>query len=325
MDEENTKKYKKAYKGMKGARNILLIAHKRPDGDALASMCGLSLLLDKMDKKYTLFCPDPPGEIFYFLPNIDRVESNIIKIKENFSQYDLIIILDCGTVYRTDLVEEITGHTDNQYIIEFDHHPSEEHISDLEIRLPEKSSTAEVLYHFFKINFLFINKEIAECILTGILTDTANFLYPRTTHKSLEIASTMLAKGANYPKITKHTWQNKSVTSMRLWSLVLNNLHINKKYNIAFTVLTGEEMKYFKNEEDAMDSILHMINNINGVKAIIFLKQEDGIIKGNLRTNHSKINVCHLANHLGGGGHSKASGFAIEGEIRRGNNSWRVL
>lgn len=322
----NVNKFKKAHKIIRGAENILLITHNRPDGDALSSACAFSLLLERMGKKNKIFCSDPPPEIFSFLPGVEKIDSNKIEIQKKFKTFDLIIILDCGSITRTGLVTELETREDSQYVLELDHHPCQEGFSNLELRYPEMNSTTEVIYHFFKFNFLNLNKDIAECILTGILTDTANFLHPLTNNQTLKIASQMLNHGANFPKINKNTWQNKSVDSMKLWSVVLNNLNVNPKYEIAFSVLTREEMELFKENLEALDSILHWITNIEGVKALIFLKEEDkGKIKGNLRTNHSKINVSHLANHLGGGGHSKASGFALEGKIKKGENRWFVV
>ncbi len=322
----NVAKFQKARQIINEAKNILIIIHNRPDGDALSSACAFSLLLEQMNKKHQIFCLDPPSETFSFLPRIEKINSNKIEIQKEFKNFDLILILDCGSITRTGLMAELKTKKDNQYILELDHHPNQEGFSDLELRYPEMNSTTEVIYHFFKFNFLNLNKDIAECILTGILTDTANFLHPLTNNQTLDIASQMLNHGANFPKINKNTWQNKSVDSMKLWSVVLNNLNVNPKYEIAFSVLTREEMDLFQKNLEALDSILHWITNIEGIRALIFLKEENGNkIKGNLRTNHPRINVSHLANHLGGGGHTKASGFVLEGEIKKTAQGWKVI
>ncbi|MCD4693800.1 bifunctional oligoribonuclease/PAP phosphatase NrnA [bacterium] len=325
MKKETLDKFKKALKIIKGSEKILVVGHRNPDGDALSSICAISLILNELNKTYYLFSYDEPEDNFSFLPEFEKIKSERKKVKNNFDQFDLIIILDCGEIKRSGLFNEIKAKSDKQYTLEFDHHPSDEKISNLELRFPNMNSTTEVIYHFLKINSLKLDKKIAECILTGILTDTANFLHPLTNYQTLEIASQMLNKGANYPKITKKTWQNKSISSMKLWSLVLNNLNINQKYNVAFSVLTKEEVKEFKEDLESLDSILHLITNLKDIKALILIKEdESGRIKGNLRTNHDKIDVSKLANHLGGGGHAKASGFIIEGNIEKNNFTWRI-
>lgn len=325
---ESIQKYNNALSIIKKSLQVLIVSHEKPDGDATASVCALSLLLDRLDKPYTLYTPDPPPSIFSFLPNMERITSEKNKItSERFFQYDLIIIADCGSIIRTGLEEEIRSRRDYQFVIEFDHHPrKEERMSDLEIRLPQAASTTEVLYHFLKHNGIKIGRELADCILTGILTDTANFLHPSATKDTIEIASRMTAKGGRFPKITRNTWQNKSLAAMKLWSIVLNNLKINPKYNIAFTVLTEEEMKKFKGQEEILDGITNSLNNLRGVNAVIFLRQEEkDLIKGSIRTNHPRVNVAKLANYLGGGGHVKAAGFSLKGRIEKTKNSWKIL
>ncbi len=341
--------YQLAYDQLNRAKNILLLTHQRPDGDAISSVCALTLLLDEMSnsisgdtKNYTAFCYDHPPETFNFLPNINKITNHIISKKDSFAivtnqinkknitsfwKFDLIIVIDCGSLNRTNLAEEIKKRKKaNQIIIEFDHHKKVEDYSDIEIKKPEAASTTEILYYFLKENNLKITKDIAHCILTGILTDTANFLHPTTTQNTIDIASEMLLCGASFPKITKYTQRNKNLTSMKLWGMALNNLKIQPKYNIAFSVLTLKEMEKFGEDKDAYDGIAGFLSNIYNIAMVVFLREEKkGKIKGSLRTSRSDIDVSKLANYLGGGGHAKASGFIIEGHIQKTENSWIII
>lgn len=321
-------KFEQAYEKIRTSQNILLITHERPDGDALSCVCAASLLLDGMNKKYTMFCADDPPYFFSFLPNINKFTK-----KSNFDlkDFDLIIILDCGCLSRTAISKKIINERGpSQYIIEFDHHPHIDDYADLEIRIPKKSSTSEILYHFFKANGVKTTKEIANCVLTGILTDTANFLHPSADIESIKISSDMILSGASFPKITKKTWQNKSLVSMKMLGGVLDSLKINKKYNVAFAAVTYEEIenfkKEFKNNDDIFDLISSFLSNVKDVKAIIFLREEKfGEIKGSLRTNHPDIEIIKLARILGGGGHPRAAGFDIAGHIEKNGEGWKVV
>lgn len=327
-------KNKLAYQKIQEANNILLVTHKRPDGDALSSSCIISLLLQKMNKKHLAFCPDPPGSIFSFLPSIEKIDSDPEITKstpenknnpKNFYNFDLVIVLDCGSITRTNLIKQLENKQPYQTILEFDHHPNEEGYSDLEIRNPNAAATTETLYHFFRINQLKIDKDVATCILTGILTDTSNFLNTGTTKESIDISSKMVSYGARFPKITKKTWQNKSLTSMKLLGVALNNLKINPKYKIAFTVLTKKEIDTYIKNEEIFDSITGFLGNINGVKTLLFLREEKkGNIKGSLRTYIPGLDISKLANYLNGGGHPQASGFMIHGNIVKEGNSWKI-
>jgi bifunctional oligoribonuclease and PAP phosphatase NrnA len=314
-----------AYEKIMSAKNILLVTHERPDGDGLSSLCALSVLLDKLGKNQTLFCADEPQDFFSFLPNLNKISP---AKPDNFSAFDLIIVLDCGSLARTKLAEEIKTRAKNQFVIEFDHHPKTEDCSDLEIRAA-KSSTAEVLYHFFSDNNLETDKAIAECLLTGILTDTGNLLFGAVTPETIKISSAMILRGATFPKITRHTLQNKSLAAMKVWGKILDNLKINEKLNIAYSVLTHEEIQELKSShggENILDAATDILNNVDGVKAVVFLREEEkGKIRGSLRTKDNNIDVSRLAAFLGGGGHPKASAFRLDGRIIKTGVGWKII
>ncbi len=321
-------KFKKAYTKIKECKNALLITHEHPDGDALSSVCALSSLLDSLSKKHTLFCIDKIPDFFSFLPNINNFTT---KTNFDLKEFDLIIVLDCGCMARTKIDDKIKKEKGpDQYIIEFDHHPRVDNYTNLEIRMPEKSSTSEILYHFFKTNNLLLSKSVSNCILTGILTDTRNFLYPSANIDTIKVSSSVLSHGATFSKITQKTIQNKSLASMKILGKVLDNLKVNKKYSIAFSILTYEEIqefkKDFKDNDDIFDSINGFLSNIKDVKIVMFLREEKiGKIKGSLRTNQPDMEVLDLAKFLGGGGHPKACGFDIEGRIEKTGKNWNIV
>jgi phosphoesterase RecJ-like protein len=318
-------KYLAAYEKIKAAKNILLVTHERPDGDGLSSVCALSVFLDKLGKKQTLYCADAAPEIYSFLPGINKF---VYAGKIETADYELIIVMDCGSLARTGLGREIAGRRNDQFVIEFDHHPRVEDYSNLEIRAP-KSSAAEVLYHFFVFNNLEIDKNIANCLLTGILTDTGNLLFDSVTEETIRISSALLLRGATFPKISQKTVRNKSLGAMKTWGKILDNLKLNEKYNIAFSVLTYEEIKKLKEEfgtENLFDAATDILNNVDAVKAVVFLREEEpGKIRGSLRSKDPHVDVSRLAALLGGGGHPKASAFRFKGNIVKTENSWKII
>lgn len=331
LSDININKYRQAYRRIQAASNILLVTHERPDGDALASLCSLIELVESLNKKYVAYCQDEPTHNFSFLPHIEKIISLVQIGKINFSEFDLIIVLDCGSLDRTGLVKEIKTRVLNQFVIEFDHHPKNDDYADLEIRIPTAVSTTEILFHFLKTNRIRITKNTANCILTGLLGDSGNFLYPVTSGGAVNIASEMLVYGAQFSLIVKNILYNKSLSAMKLWGLVLNNLQINSKYNLAFSTLTLEEIGRFDNSEDVFDSISGFLSNLYGVKAVLFLREEKNDltsiiqIKGSLRSSHPHIDVSKLAKIFGGGGHAKASGFVIDGRLEKNKNGWRLV
>lgn len=313
--------YHKVYDIIKSSNNILLTTHDAPDGDALSSACIMIELLEAMKKSYAAYCYDAPPSQFDFLPCVEKIVSD--KSKFNFSDFDLIIALDCGGINRTKLAPKLSSRSKSQIAIEIDHHPKLDDYADYELRDPQAAATTEVLYRFFKANDLKITKNIANCILTGILTDTGNFLYPSTSQETVKIASEMLKRGARLPQIMKNTWRNKSLTSMKVWGTAMSRLKINQKYNFAHTVLTLEDVRGVTEEE--IEGLSGFISNLHNVKGILLLREQpDGMLKGSLRTSRNDVNLTALAALLGGGGHRRASGFKIKGKLAETGEGWKV-
>jgi phosphoesterase RecJ-like protein len=192
--------------------------------------------------------------------------------------------------------------------------------------MPEASSTAEVIYYFLESNKIRINKNIANCLLTGILTDTKNFLYPSTSDQTIKIASEMLLYGARFPVIVEGSFRNKSMAAMKLWGKALNNLRVNTKFNFAYSVLTYDDISNCPVADEELEGISGFLSNLHNVNALIFLREEKiGIIRGSLRTSKPDIDVSKLAQILGGGGHKKASGFVAYGHIEKINGGFQII
>jgi len=333
MNEEYLKYCGEAYQKILAAQNILIVSHLHPDVDAMSSIGIMIELAENLGKNYLAYAADKDDLIFDFLPHSERVHSQL-PIGFSFSDYDLVVVVDCGALNRTGLVEALRHRDKNKIgVIEFDHHPPTDHFADLEIRLPKLASATEVLYHFLKINRISINKNLSNLLLSGILTDTGNFLYPSTSEDTINIASEMLTLGAQLPKIYQNTLQNKNLISMKLLGLALKNLKINPQYNLAVSVLTRAEMKELFGESDLEEAvndifgdIIGFLSNLGGVKGVLLLREEaDGRLKANLRTADPEIDISPLAKLFGGGGHAKASGFLLKGKIVLENNSWKFV
>jgi len=332
-------KYQQAYLKIKNARNLLIVSHVNPDGDALSSVCSLLELASLLNVKVDAYCHDKKINVFNYLTH----ESNIKSNKENIlplTAYDVMVIVDCGAMSRTNLeteIKEVQLTVERPYIIELDHHPKIDDYADLEIRQPDKAATVEVIYNLLKENKVSFNKNFANCILTGILTDTGNFLYSSSTNINIAIASEMLNYGAQFPKIVNNTIHNQNILTMKLWGITMENLCINEDYNLAYSVITKDDidnlLKLGTTEDierylnyDVYGDIAGFLSTLSDVKAIMLLREErEGRIKGSLRTSRSDIDISSLAQQLGGGGHAKASGFVIDGHIIKTENGWKIV
>lgn len=305
------------------AQNILLVTHISPDGDALGSLCFMSEWLKSLQKTFLPYCAGPLPTSLNFLPNFHEIitDASLVQI----SDYDLIISLDCGSLARTALAQEISARPSNAFFIEIDHHPSVEHISDLEIRETTAASTTELLYQIAHANHLIVTSRMASCLLTGVLTDTASFRFSSTSEKTIAAASQMVLDGASLSKIVNKTWRTKSVKDLRLWGKALSRLQKSSVYDITYTVLTAADFTDIGSDEAAIEGLPEFLSSLPDTKAVLLLREDSmGNIRGNWRTISDEIDVGYLARILGGGGHRKAAGFIIPGHLVPKDTGWQV-
>lgn len=330
--EELRKKYQAAYKKILASQKVFLLGHLDPDLDALSSISVLIEFLKEQGKSYLAYAKNK-GDNFFFLPHEEKI---LPLLPENFSlkNFDLIIIVDCATIERTSLKEELLEIRGQVPIIEFDHHPKNEEYADIEIRSQHFSSNTENLYYFFKENNLKINKIMATSLLAGIMTDTNNFFFPSTTKETIDISSELLSLGASFPKINQSAYQNKSLLDMKLLGLASKNLRYNHKYQLAYSFISQKdlielasekEITEFSSNNDIYGEIAAFLSNLAGAKAILLFREEkDGRLKCNLRSSNPKVNVSTLAQIFGGGGHSQASGFSWPGKLKKEKNNYQI-
>lgn len=338
-------RYKITADKIKSAKKLLVLGHLNPDGDAIAAVNAIALVAKSFNVPVDAFCIDKKEEPFNFLPLTSKISPSFTG---KLSDYDLVIVVDCGALSRTGiktLIEQEISKPigDRPFFIEFDHHPQVHSWADLEIRQPELSATCEVIYRFCKSQKIEFSRDLADSILTGILTDTGNFLYPSTSSETINIASKMMEYGARFSKISTLLKNHQDLLTIKLWGLALENLRFNPRYGFAFSILTQEDLKtammaagyqeaVARNDfskilhSDLFGDIAGFLSNISGAKAVMLLRQDaPGKLKGGLRTSSPDIDISLLARQLGGGGHAKASGFEIMGDLEKTTEGWRVI
>lgn len=310
-----------------GAQNILLTTHEQPDGDALGAMVALAYYLEDLGKKYLCFCQERVIDTYFFLPGIEKVSQKL----EEIGFFDLIIFLDAGDVKRTGL-KDFLAQIDKKKtkVVNIDHHLTaslnHDHFIDLNIVSLEVSSTAEIIYNFFDFLKIPLNKEKATNLLTGLLTDTGCFSNLGTTVSSFSVAARLLNKGANIKKICDHTLKNKNVVSLKLWGRVLTRLERNKKTGVVTSVIKQKDLAECGAEEDSTEGISNFLNFLSDAKyTLLFKEEKNGRVKGSLRTTREDVDVAKIAAEYGGGGHKKAAGFSVAGQLAKTEEGWQIV
>jgi bifunctional oligoribonuclease and PAP phosphatase NrnA len=313
----------RAFYLIKKCRNILLVAHIKPDSDTIGSVLALKEALSNTGKNIVCFCNDKIPARFDFLPEAENI-AGPDKILKGIKNYDLIITLDCANITLAGISNLPLQH--KVPIINIDHHQDSSYFGRINIIKANASSTAEIIYDFLEKTKLPISKNSATCLLTGIFGDTDSFKNPNTTDKTLIITSNLLNLGANLKQITKFTFQDKSLSTLKLWGEVLARIRKHEKLNMISTVATIEDLKKNKSLYEDLEGIANFLNSIPEAKASMVLTEREGEIKGSLRTLKKGVDISKLAHILGGGGHKKAAGFTIPGKIvKNSNGKWEIL
>jgi len=307
------------------AEHIALISHINPDGDAVGSLLGLYQALHDMGKKVTPVLLDGVPRAFLFLSGSDKVTSQLPDLEET----DLCILLDANDLSRTGLTEELRKFGKAHKLGCIDHHPKGDIYQYAQATVHEESasSTAEIVYAFLKEIGARFTPSVSTALLTGIYTDTGGFQFSNATNKTLEVAAELMRRGARLQRIVQEIANSKSIASLKLLGFALERMQIVLDGRCAASALTTEDILTTKASSDDISGIIGNLNTVPGVSFSMLLSEmQPGTIRGSLRAVEGMgINVGKLAKLMGGGGHPKASGFAIAGSLEQTEKGWKVV
>lgn len=314
--------FEKTLHFINNSQNILLAMHERMDGDDGGALLAVGTHLETLGKRVTYAIKKGVPPNLAFLPHSHKIQDDI-----NETGFDLLMTFGCSSLSRTGntTIENLSCN-----IINIDHHPDNSYFGTVNMVDAKKSSVAELVYDFFNFATWPITKDIATCLLTGIITDTGSFQHSNTQSSTLKVASTLMQKGALTNKITQQTFKNKSPQILKAWGIVLENSRYNSKNGLIYSVISEEDLKIMGPLPAAsFEGLTETLNAVPEASYAMLLRQDGEIIKGSLRSGDKypkNIDVSKIAQRFGGGGHKQASGFAIQGKlIKDKNNSWKIV
>ena len=289
------------------AQTVAVAGHVRPDGDCVGScLATYNYIKTYYPKIQVDLYLEPIPNIFKFLQRADEIISDMSADKV----YDLFIAQDCGDLGR--LGDAAKYFKTAEMTVCIDHHISNQSFAQENYIFPEASSASELVFELIPRERL--NKEIAECIYTGIINDTGVFQYSCTLPKTMEAAGVLMSYGIDFPRIVDETFFTKTYNQNRIMGLALlkSRLHLDGK--CISSVITLEEMKEYEVLPKHLDGIVSQLRVTKDVETAIFLYEtEPGAFKASLRSA-SYVDVAEIAVKYGGGGHKRAAGFSAVGD-----------
>lgn len=284
---------------LKSDRGQILI-HTSPDGDAVASAIAVYRIIRKLTgKSYHLYCPKPIPKRYRFFLHSSQFRTKPIKVP-------ISIVLDTGSLSR------LPGWNPAGFIVNIDHHDSNPKFGDINIVDPKSSSAVEILMTIFSHWKVKIDQKTANILYAGIFAETGGFTFCNTRASSLLNAARLVHLGAS-PAVISEKINNQSLGRLKLLSSVIATLKIVD--GIAMVTVSQEMFRKTKTTIDETEGFVELPLAIPGIKISILLKElEDGRTKVSLRSK-DKVDVNHIAQHFGGGGHLNAAGFIINRSV----------
>ena len=299
-------------------KNIVIVPHKSPDGDAVGSRTALYGFLKKQGHQVHMISPNDFPNFLSWLTYSEEIlnyEQTRDQSDELIANADFIFILDHNALHRAGDMEAPMSKSDAQFVM-IDHHQQPDDFATYMYSDTSMSSTCEMMYHFLdKMDALdSINAAMATSLYTGILTDTGSFKYRSTTSTTLRVAASLVDKGADSESINRKIYDVNTPSRMKLLGVALNNLKVLPELRTAFITLTQQELddnNFQKGDTEGFVNYALSLNDI--VFAQIFIeKADEGIIKTSLRSK-GDFDVNQMARkHWNGGGHKNAAGGRSE-------------
>lgn len=285
---------------------ILVISHISPDGDTLGSALALYLALLDMGKGADIYCQDPVPALYVFLPGAADIKDGALT-----QAYELAISVDCASIDRLGDAQEAFEQAETTICI--DHHKSNPKFGQYNLVASETAATAEVLTAFFLHNDIPITAEMANCLYTGLLTDSGQFSFESTSPATLRAGAALVERGARLAQINNRVFRTRSLGRTRLIGRGLSKLRMDAEGKIALIFLTQQDQKDCGAQDADSENLVNYALEIEGVQAGVLIRETPGgAYKCSLRSSGA-FDAAGVAVKFGGGGHAKASGFTLPG------------
>jgi phosphoesterase RecJ-like protein len=315
--EDNIQKAKKL---VLNSDKIVIITHQAPDGDALGSSLGLYHFMMELGKEAQIIVPNDYPVFLHWMPGTKSVinaEWHGRNAESAIAAADLIFCMDFNTPKRVSRLENPVRQSKAKKIL-IDHHLSPEIFCDVTISHPEISSTSELVFRFICRMGMFehVNEPCAECIYTGMMTDTGAFTYNSNSYAIYYIISELLQKGIDKDAIYSKVYNQYSEGRVRMQGYVLyEKMKIFDEYKTSLITLSEQEHMKFNPERGDTEGFVNIPLSMEKIVFSAFIREDKDIIRISLRSKGTFPTNQFAAEVYGGGGHLNASGGEFSGTL----------
>ena len=299
---------------LRAGRSVAISTHINADGDGCGSETALSRLLGQLGIRSKIVNPTPWPDMYKFLLGNDVRDASDQGAKA-LKDADVLVVLDISDVKRLGVLAEAVRRLTIPKLV-IDHHlPSDEPPSKLMLADTAACATGELIYDFATCVGLEITPDIARALYVALLTDTGGFRFSNTTARCLSIAGQLIASGVEPEEMYGRLYASMPVGRLHLLRDALATLEVDPEYGISWiSVPAGAAEQYGLRSED-LEGIAEHPRSIGGTRLALFFRDlGHDKVKVSFRST-GDVDVNKFAKQFGGGGHARAAGALIEGNI----------
>ncbi len=311
---------------LRGAENVLILCHKNPDGDTIGCAGALCLALKALGKNAAVLCSDPIPSLYDFM-GLELFDSSFTP--------GFVVAVDVASIQLfgdRNNVQKYAEHVD----LCIDHHASNSGYAYETLLDPGAAAACELMIDVIEEMGVPLTPAIADCLYTGISTDTGCFRFSSTTARTHKAAARVMEAGANIEMLNARLFESRSRGRIEIEKMALESLEYFFDGRCAMICLTWDQIVTSGVAGAELEDLTSLPRSIEGVEVGLTLRQQkDGSYRISIRTAGA-VDACAIARHLGGGGHARAAGceisgnldnarYAVLGEVRKELEHWGLL
>jgi phosphoesterase RecJ-like protein len=300
---------------VKARQHFVLSTHVNPDGDGLGSEVALGLYLKAIGKDVVVFNDGPAPHNFAFLERLLPLEAfTPERAEEVFGKAEVLIVLDMQNQERLGRVAPYARRPGLTTVI-LDHHVGDAAFGQVNVVVPEKAATGELIYDYLKRDPARLTREIAEALYAALVTDTGSFRHSNTDPDVHAMAAHLLELGVQSAVIQSQINRHRHMDRLRFVGHLLQHLKTTDDGAIAWFEVTPELFERYDVDGSDTEGLVDYPRTVPGVEAVMMLTDlGNGRVKVSLRSS-GRVDVHRVAEALGGGGHKYAAGITLEGSL----------
>jgi phosphoesterase RecJ-like protein len=292
---------------LRGAQRIALVSHRDPDPDTIGSALALGLGLESLGKRVSWHCADPVPEQQRFLHGSERFTQDPPP-----EDVDLVVTVDFGSVDRAKFALPA-----RPTLVNIDHHASNDNFGTANLVDVTAAASAELVSRVIDALGIKWTPEMATAALVGIMTDTGSFQFPSTDARALDRAARLREAGADLQAITYNIFRNKRFEALRLWGFAFSRLRREENGQLVWTELRVGDIEEAEARDEDISGLVEQVARSSGMRVGLLFNEQRGVVKISCRTSQwdPSVDASALMAQFGGGGHVRAAGALIEGDL----------